>query len=336
MKRSILHRLRLAITIFFVVLGTGTFVYKHILHLGWVDALYFTVVTIATVGYGDIQPLDQSARLFTIVFILGGLGAASYSISIMMVAIIEGEVRGELKHLRMIKEIEKLKNHVILCGFGRIGAELAASFMAESVPCVVIEQDDAALAQGESLGYLMLKGDATTDEALRIAGIERAKSVVPALASDADNLFIVISARQLNPKLTIIARATDESTAVKMTKAGADRIVRPLHIGANHFAQAVLRPTVLDFIQVSGRRRQAEFQIEEVLVSPGAAIVGRTLAEISLRREIAAILIGIKRAQGDLVFNPSAETLIQAGDTMVAIGGEEDMNKLRTLAAAGA
>lgn len=332
MKRSILHRLRLALTIFIAVLVTGTVVFRHLLELGWIDALYFTVVTLATVGYGDIQPLGQDARLFTVAFILGGLGAASYSISIVMVAIIEGEFRGELKHLRMLKEIEKLKNHVILCGFGRIGAELAASFAAESLPCVVIEQDDNALAQGEALGYLMLKGDATTDEALRMAGIERAKSVVPALATDADNLFIVISARQLNPKLNIVARATDENTAAKMTKAGADRIVRPLHIGANHFAQAVLRPTVLDFIQVSGRRKQTEFQIEEVVVQEGSGMIGRSLADISLRKEIGVVLIGIKRVQGDLVFNPSADTTIQAGDTLVAIGGEGHLNKLRALA----
>ncbi|MBI3736242.1 potassium channel protein [Candidatus Sumerlaeota bacterium] len=333
-RNSILYRLRNAITLFLLVLAVGTASFMFILKLPFLDAFYFTVVTLATVGYGDIQPTGTAARLFTTIFILGGIGTASYSISVLMALVIEGQVQGELKRRRMLKEIQKLSNHIILCGFGRIGNELAESFAAEKVPFVIIERDEAALAKAEALGYPVLAGDATADETLCEAGIDRARAIVPALASDADNLFIVISARQLNPKLFIVARATDDPTEAKMCKAGADKIVRPLYIGAHHLAQAVLRPTVLDFVQVSGKNKNREYRIEELAVAENSAMSCKTLLEINLRKEVGVILIGIKRAEGDLVFNPSAETEIHGGDTIVAMGDEPNLNKLRNLAGA--
>jgi len=332
---TILYRLRIAILLFALAIGIGTLSYMYLHQLGLVDAIYFTVVTIGTVGYGDIAPKSEAERVFTIFFILGGMTIVYYSFSVMLSAVVEGHVRGALNYRRMQKKIEQLKHHIVLCGFGRVGAELANNFAAERVPFVILENDEAAGARAEAQGHLIVRGDATSDETLLLAGIDRARVIVPALASDADNLFIVISARQAKPDIQIVSRAFEEAAAAKMLKAGADRVIRPGHIGAQHFAQAILRPTVLDFVPVSARSSSVEFGIEEVRVALGAAISNKSLAESHLRKDIGVILIGVKRAGGDLVFNPSAETSIYAGDTLVAIGDSAHLNRLRQLAGSG-
>lgn len=331
-RGSILHRLRIAIGIFVLCVLCGVLGFMAILDVGAIDALYFTVVTLATVGYGDLHPDTEFGRAFTTCFILVGLATASYSLTILVQAAIEGELQDALGTQRMQRHIDHLKEHVVLCGFGRIGADLAAGFHAEGVPFVVLDQDEETIHRGLALGYAMLRGDATSDDALRLAGIDRARAIVPALASDVDNLFITLSARQLNPRLVIVARAQEESTATKMKKAGADRIIRPLHIGAQHMAQAVLRPAVLDFVQLEARAHEREFMIEEVPVPPGSLLAGRTLLESDIRRRAGVILIGIKRASGDLIFNPSASTPIQEGDVLVAMGDVSLMNALRRVA----
>ncbi len=332
-QRSILFRLRIALILFALTLAAGTIGYMILLDLNFVDALYFTVVTISTVGYGDIMPSGEGAHLFTTIFVLTGMGTVAYTTAVLVGAVVEGGILGELGHRKMEKQIEDTKNHIVLCGFGRIGSDMAASLVLESVPFVIIESDEAAVTRAEAAGHLVLRGDATCDDVLIKAGIQRARAIVPALASDADNLFIVMSARQLNPNLVIVARATDEAAAMKMWKAGADKTVRPLHIGAQHLSQAVLRPTVLDFIQVSGRASKHEYSIEEIPVAPAAGVVNQSLAEIEMRKKVGVILIGIKRVEGELVFNPSADTVIHAGDTLVAMGDEAQMDKLRLLVA---
>lgn len=331
-RNSLIYRLRIAIALFVLTVLIGTIGHKFLLKQTLLDAFYFTIVTLTTIGYGDIVPKDPAAKVFTISFILGGIFTASYTAAVVLGAVIEGEFQSELRGLRKVKKIQKLKDHIIICGYGRIGQDLAASFRAESIPFVVIESDEHVVQSAEAEGNLMLRGDATSDETLRLAGIERARFVVPSLASDADNLFIVMSARYLNPKVSIVARATDLATEEKMKRAGADRVVRPLHIGAQHLAQAVMRPTVLDFIRHSGRMPGHDYSLEEIAVAESASLVNRTLIDLGMKKEIGVIIIGIKRAEGELVFNPSGETLIHAGDTLVAIGATEPMDRLAALA----
>lgn len=327
-KNPIFFRLRKAIALFALTLLSGTFGYMYILDLNVVDSIYFTVVTLTTVGYGEIVPMGPPAKMFTVVFLLGGIITASYTASILLAALIEGEVQGVVGHRRMIRRIKRMRDHAIICGFGRIGRDLAKNLTAEGLPFVVIEQSEEAVGRAEEAGYEVLRGDATIDALLEEAGVEKAKSILPVLASDADNLYIVISARQLNPRINIVARATDEAAEKKMKRAGADRVMRPLHIGAQHLAQAVIRPTVLDFIQISGRSPDESYALEEIAITSGSALVGHTLADVGTSLLQGIIVVGIKRVGGDLIFNPRGATELNAGDTLVAMGATADMGRL--------
>lgn len=331
-KDSLIYRLRFAIVLFILTILAGVLGYMLLLDLKPMEALYFTIVTLTTVGYGDIVPKSASAEIFTVLFILGGLLIALYSSSVLIGSIVEGEVQGAMMRRRDLRRIQKMKEHTIICGFGRIGRDLAQSFAREKVPFVVIENAEASFVEGEQRGYTMLRGDATLDETLQQAGIDQARNVLPVLASDADNLFIVISARQLNPRLHIVARATDEAAGHKMKRAGADQVIRPLHLGAQHLAQAILRPAVMDFMFLSGRSSDENYALEEIAVMGGSDLADHSLG--TLGREIlkGIIVVGIKRAQGDLVFNPRGDTTVHEGDKLVAIGAIEDMERLSELA----
>lgn len=331
---SLLYRLRFAIALFALTILTGTIGYMAILGLSFIEALYFTVITLTTIGYGDINPTTGPAgEIFTIIFVLGGIATASYTATVLLSAVVEGELHGALGRERTVRKIHKLHGHVIICGFGRIGRDLAKSFAAEELPFVVIENDEESVDEGRALGYLMTKGDATTDEMLLEAGLESAKTILPVLASDAENVFIIISARQLNPSINIVARATDDASAEKMRRAGTDRVIRPLHIGAQHLAQAVLRPTVLDFMYMSGKTANEEYSLEEVVIAEGSALANKLLSEIGHDLLVGIIVVGIKRENGSMVFNPRGDTKILPRDTIVAMGAVPDMVKLSSLAA---
>lgn len=330
---SLLYRARFAIGLFGLTILTGVLGYMMLLDLKPIDALYFTIVTLSTVGYGDIVPKGGNAELFTVLFILGGILTALYSSSVLIGSIVEGEVQGVMMRRRELRRIRKMKNHTIICGLGRIGNELAQSFADEDAPFLVIENREEACLAGENCGYTMLRGDATLDATLLEAGIERARHVLPVLSSDADNLFIVISARQLNPSLNIIARATDAAAEHKMKRAGADQVIRPLHLGAQHLAQAVLRPAIRDFMFLPGRARGQDYALEELAVMPGSALSGESLAELDrdLLRDI--MVVGIKSAEGEMTFNPPPDVLVRDGDTLITIGPVSEMTRLSEIAA---
>lgn len=331
-RDSLIYRARFAIALFGLTILTGVLGYMVLLDLNPLDALYFTVVTLATVGYGDIVPKGNHAELFTVLFILGGILTALYSSSVLIGSIVEGEVQGVMIRRREQRRIRKMKSHTIICGFGRIGRELAQSFAKEGAPFVVIERDEAACSAGEDCGYTMLRGDATLDATLLEAGIERAKNMLPVLSTDTDNLFIVISARQLNPSLNIIVRATDAAAEHKMKRAGADQVIRPLHLGAQHLAQAVLRPAVMDFMFLSGRAPEEDYTLEELAVLPDSVLYDKSLGELGREILDGIVVIGIKRAEGELIFNPAGDAIVQEGDTLVVIGPVERMARLSQIA----
>src|SRR5262245_45323469 len=258
------------------------------------DALYLTVVTLTTVGYGDEVPKTGPGKLFTIFLALGGIFTLFYAAAEVIRTVISGEVQGALGRRRMEHSLAEMRDHLIVCGYGRMGRLVAKEFSAQELPFVVVEREAEALEDFALPHALPLHGDATSDEVLKHAGVERARALVTVLASDADNLFITMSARLLNEKLFIVARAEAEPAERKLLRAGASRVVSPYVIGGFRVAQAVLRPAVVDFIELATRTEHLELQIEEAQVAPRSRLANLTLRQSKLRKELGVIIVAIK------------------------------------------
>ena len=312
-----------------IIIVAGVIGYVVIEGWSFIDALYMTIITITTVGYAEVHPLTTAGRIFSIFLIVGGVSGALYILSVIAGYIIEGHLGTTLGRRRMEKNIAKLKGHFILCGYGRIGREIARIFAEEGVPFVVIDKDQESIASAEKDDYLYVLADATGDEALKEAGIERARGLVVAVGSDADSVYITLSARGLRPDLFIEARASSSMAGTKLKKAGANRIIAPYSLGARRMAQLALRPTVVDFIDTVIYRRGRELQMENIAVSSDSALVGLTVEET--RRRTKAAILAINRKGGKLVVNPSREETIQAGDHLITLGTREQLAALEEI-----
>jgi len=320
---EIRKKLTIIFTLILSVIFLGTTGYMTIEKLDFLNALYMTVITVATVGFKEVKDLSEAGKLFTIILIFSGFGVFAYAMTTGAKILIEGELKEVFKKRKMKKEIDALKNHYIVCGYGRMGSILCKELKANQVDFVVIEKFEKNLKDAENLLYIV--GDATKDETLKEAGIERAKGIITLLPSDAENLYVVVSARALNPKIYIVARATDEEAKIKLKRAGADKAISPYYIGGLRIAQSILRPNVIDFLEFATGSEYKEIQIEEIKVSENSKFVGKTLKESKIGKEFGIIIIGIKRANGKIEFNPSAETFIEAGDTLIALGKSENL-----------
>jgi voltage-gated potassium channel len=250
-------------------------------------------------------------------------------------AIVGGELTGQLGRSRMEKKLLTLKGHVIVCGYGRMGRLVAQEFSLQGIPFVIVERNAELLADFSAQHGVALAGDATHDETLRKAGIERARTLVPLAASDADNLFITMSARLMSDRIFIVARAEDEGAEKKLTRAGANRVISPYVIGGQRVAQAVLRPSVVDFIELATRSDYMALQIEETVVHQTSALCGQPLRDTGLRHDLGLIVVAIKRPDGRMVFNPAPEAVIVEGDILITLGPKEKQDQLRTLARPG-
>ncbi len=312
------------------VLLFGTFGYMIIEDLDFLNAFYMTVITVATVGFKEVKELSEAGKIFTVILIFGGFSVFAYAMTTGTKILIEGEIKEVFKKKKMKKEISALKNHYIICGYGRMGSIICREFKINQVDFVVIEKFEEHIKDREDMLYII--GDATKDEILREAGIERAKGIITLLPSDAENLYVVLSAKFLNPKIYIVARATDEEARTKLKMAGTDRVICPYHIGALRIAQSILRPNVIDFLEFATGSEYRDIQIEEVSVSEKSELVGKTLQESQIGKKFEVIIIGIKRADGKIEFNPSATTLIKAGDTLIVIGKSEKLYTLSQVA----
>jgi voltage-gated potassium channel len=299
---------------------------------GWslIDSVYMAVITLSTVGFLEPQPLSVAGRVFTIIYIITGVGLVTYSVGMITRMIIEGEVQQILGRRRTMTKINRLKDHYIICGFGRIGQMVAAEFERRPMPFVVIENDDVQ-ARKLPADYPLVVGDATEEEVLLSAGIERAKGLVTVLHSDAENLFVTLSARELNPKLFIISRYEEERTKSKLLRAGADSVVSPYIIGGTRMAMAVLRPAVIDFIELATESESLGLQMEEVLVPADSPLKDVCLAESNIRAELNIIVVAVKKRSGHMEFNPAADSLLEEGDKMIAIGEVEQLQKLEKM-----
>jgi voltage-gated potassium channel len=296
------------------------------------DSLYMTVTTLTTVGYGEVHPLSWRGRLFTIFLLLGGTISFIFALTELFRAVVGGEVHHLLEKRRMERTLAGLDNHLIVCGYGRMGRSICQEFSRNGLRFVVIDRRPEMVQEFNLAGGVALHGDATSDEVLRRAGIERARALVTVAASDADNLFIVMSARLLNDKLYIVARAEGEDAGPKLMRAGANRVVAPYAIGGLKVAQAVLRPAVVDFIELATASEHLDLQIEETLVRPSGQLAGRSLADSRLRQDLGVIVVAIKKSNGHLVSNPAGDVVMEAGDTLIVLGGRPNLDKLEVLA----
>jgi voltage-gated potassium channel len=286
-----------------------------------------TVITLTTVGYGEVHSLSDSGRFFSIVLMISGIGSMFYALGVGARVLLEGELRYILGRKRLSKKIENLKDHYIVCGFGRMGSIICRELMHNKAPFVVIEGDPEIVSSMDA-DMLALQGDATQDSVLKEAGIERAKGLISVLASDANNLYVVLSARGLNANLRIVARASEEGAEQKLMRAGADNVVSPYFTGGMRIAHTLLKPAVVDFIEFATRSGNLELQMEEVKVSAGSKIAGQSLDECGIRKDLGIIIVAIKRESGEMEFNPTSTSIIKEGDTLVAMGDTKQLKAL--------
>jgi voltage-gated potassium channel len=316
-----------------LLLLLGTLGYHFIEGWSYFDSLYMTAITLTTVGYNEVHPLSQPGRWFTIFLCLGGVFILFYTASEVIRAVIGGEVREILGRQHMERSLAQLHNHLIVCGYGRMGRLVCQEFSKQELPFVVIDRHSDVLQDFNLPHGLPLHGDATSDEILRRAGIDRARALVTVAASDADNLYITMSARLLNENLFIVARVEDPGSEQKLRRAGASRVISPYQIGGSRVAQAVLRPTVLDFLDIATKTEHSHLQIEETQIGPGSSLAGATLRDSRLRQDLGVIILAIKKGSGQMIFNPPHDAPLEAGDILIAIGDREHLDRLDALAA---
>lgn len=319
-----------------LVLGAGfllgVFIYGLFIFMaveGWnlLDSFYQVVMTLSTVGYMELHPLSDRARLMVSFLILMGVGSFAYLVGAFTQVVVEGRLHDLWGKRKVQKIIDSLEDHYIICGYGRIGAVIAEEFRREELPVVVLERDPDLLFELERDGHLFLAGDATTDELLLAAGVERAKGLFACVSQDAENVYITLSSRQFNSRLTIIARADRPESVAKLERAGANRVLTPHQIGGKRIAQVMLRPTVTDFMELATQGHN--LQMEEIIIRPGSELVGTTLITSGIRPRFNLMIIGIEKASGKMIFNPHPETSIEAGDTLVAVGPPENFPGLQ-------
>jgi voltage-gated potassium channel len=315
-----------------LLMTIGTAGYMRIEHWRFLEALYMTVITITTVGFGEVHPLHSEGRVFTIALSLVGVFTLLYAATAAIRAIVSGEVRGDIGRQRMERTLLELKDHVIVCGFGRMGRFVCAEFSASGQPFVVVDKAAPALEGFQMPHGIALAGDATSDGVLRRAGIERARVLVSVTASDADNMYITMSARLLNEKLLIVSRAEDQATQKKLLRAGANRVVAPYVIAGQTVVQAVERPTALSFLELATRSDYRELQIEETEVKPGSGLAGARLDDAHLRREMGITVVAIKKPDGRMIFSPSPEVVLEPGDILICLGHRDQLGHLSALA----
>jgi voltage-gated potassium channel len=323
-------RIRHAIIAVVVAISLGTVAF-HLIE-GWslLDSLYVTVQTVTTVGFGDVTPKNTHGRIFAIFFMLFGVGVVLYALTSTVQSIVQSELVAAFGQRRRSRKMSKLRNHFIICGAGRVGSHLIRDLLQTRELFIVIERDPQKVAELTDQGVAVLVRDATLEESLREAGVEHARGLAACLPNDADNVYVVLTARDLNAKLHIVARAAEEQAEVKLVRAGANRVVAPTIIGGHRMATALIKPAVADFID-SITASQLELAFEQVEIDPTSALAGSKLRDTNIRSELDIVIVSIRRGDGQMLFNPSGETTIESGDMLIAIGHPESLIKLNVL-----
>jgi len=315
-----------------VLILIGTVGYHQLEGMSAVDSLYMTVITMTTVGFQEVRPLSSTGRLFTVALIFAGVGVVAWVVRNAVEISLSEQLWSSMTKRRAKQMIDKLSDHYIVCGCGRMGRAIVEEFQRYDAPFVVVESNAAKAEEFLQKGILVIQGDATSDEVLLQAGIERAKGVISVVDRDADSVLVAITAKALNPGVKVVVRAATDEAARKMRLAGADEVISPYAIGGQRLALSILRPTVTEFLARLVYNEEDKTELEEVHVSEGSEWTGKTLAETNMRGQFGAIAVGIQTAGGDLVFGPSPDQVISAGDTLVIVAREGQIPALRAAA----
>ena len=310
------------------ILVLGTFGYALLEDWPLFDSLYMTVITLTTVGYGEIREIGAAGRMFTIVLIFLGVGFYLYVVGNLIQFLVEGRIREILGRRKLDHQIKRLKDHYIVCGYGRIGRELSKYLIRKYLDVVVIENDPERLPVLNEDGVLYLIGNAADENLLIKAGIRRARGLLTVLATDADNVFLVLIARNLNPELFIVARAITDESKRTLYAAGAGKVISPYDLGARRMAHAVLRPTVIHYLEMAFSDEETDIHIEEFPVKENSKLVGVSLQDSGVRQELNVMIISMRRADGTMLFNPLATNRFRVDDTVIAVGDSKSLLKL--------
>jgi voltage-gated potassium channel len=296
---------------------------------GWnfIDSLYMVVITITTTGFEEVHPLSKAGEIYTLLLVLFSFAVVIYVAGVGIQILIESKI---FKRKRMENKISKLENHYIVCGYGRMGTHICEELLHAGANFVVIENNSANHHKLDAVGYLYDTGDASHDDTLERVGVKKAKGLVAVLPTDPENVFTTLTAKFLNPKIFVVARAVEEETHPKLMKAGADRVINPYELGGVRMASLLLRPGVADFIEIVAANRNIDLQIEEIIVKKGSKMDKKTLAELPVRTEFNVIIVSIQNDQkGIFVYNPKGDTIVDEGNKLIAIGERNNLERLK-------
>ena len=317
------------LAVFLVLLGTAG--YMLIEDWAVLDSIYMTVITLSTIGYGEVNPVSPAGRIFTLILIVMGVGFFLYVIGYVVQFLVEGRIRLVLGRHKLDKQISQLKNHYIVCGYGRMGRALSRYLIQKNLKFVVVEKNPDRIPVMNTDHVLYVSGEATVEENLLKAGIKRASNLIATLGSDADNVFLVLLAKGINPALYVVARASQNASKKPLDTAGADVVVSPFDIGARRMAHAILRPNVIRFLEYAFADESTDIHIEEIPVEPSSKLVDSTLLESEIRKTYDLIILAIVKKNGKMLFNPAADTTIGAGEKVVAVGTSGSLMRLEKI-----
>ena len=327
-------RLKLILSAFVVLLTIGTLGFMMVENLAPLDAFYMTVVTVATVGYGDIVPKTTAGRIFTMVLIVLGVGTTYYSFTYLFSLMVEGQLKNMMGRRGMNRKIASMENHIIVCGAGRVGGNVVVRLKHEAADYVVIENSQEVYGQLVEDKVTAVHGDATRDEVLLAAGIERARGVITTLSHDADNVYVTLTAKSLNPRISVVSRAERPEAEEKLRRAGADTVIFPSVMGGRQMVSAVTRPVIMDFVENVFYNQELHLDIAEIAVLPGSALAGVRLAASGIKEKFDSIVVAVKRGN-ELITTPKADLVIGAGDIMIVLGHRAALGKLVATAKGG-
>lgn len=327
-----LSRLWRTILLLTLVVVIGALGYHRLAGTGYLDSFYMAIITLFTVGFRELGEVNRATKLFTIFYLITGLGIATYAISSLTALIVEGDLKGYLKERRMEKRLAALTDHIIVCGLGKVGFQAAWEFKQAGVPFVIVEKLPTKSGNLRFEGDLILIGDALDELVLEKAGIHRARALIAAVGSDADNVLVTLTAKQMAPDIVVVARAARLGTEKKLQAAGADHIVSPYEIGGRRMAQLLLTPELLNYVDLMVDKKPVEMAIEHILVNPASSLVGATMRDIRLRDTTGALVAGIIRPGEGLRFNPKGSETFEAGDVLLAMGTHQALENLVKMA----